>query len=220
MNIEIICFRLVLSLLVGGLLGIERGIKNRPAGLLTYLLVSTSSTLIMLTNLYLTESFPGMDPTRLAAQIVSGIGFLGAGTIITTRRNEIRGLTTAAGLWAAAALGIAIGSGFYKGALAGAISIIFALTGLKWLDVYIKEHAKNLEVFLEYDDDFSINNLKAYLKDQNFTVYDIDRGRNLTLDGEKGTLHFFITLKRLRKHSEILQELEKLEGIENVREIF
>ena len=91
LNVYSIVLRMFMSLVFGGIIGIERGLKNRPAGFMTYVLVSCSSTLIMITNIYLSTLFPSVDPTRLAAQVVSGIGFLGAGTIITTKRNEIRG---------------------------------------------------------------------------------------------------------------------------------
>lgn len=88
-------------------------------------------SLIMITNQYIATIYTNVDPTRMASQVVSGIGFLGAGTIITTAKNEIRGLTTAAGLWAAAAVGLAVGIGFYGGAIIGSIFIIFSLMYLK-----------------------------------------------------------------------------------------
>ena len=97
----VVC-RILTALLIGGILGMERGMKNRPAGLRTYMLVCVGSCLIMLTNQYIYQLTGVGDPVRLGAQVVSGIGFLGAGTIVTTRRSHIRGLTTAAGLWAAA----------------------------------------------------------------------------------------------------------------------
>lgn len=148
-NIFSIIVRLGMSLIVGGILGTERGLRNRPAGFMTYVLVCIGSTMVMLTNQYIAVTNPGTDPTRLAAQVVSGIGFLGAGTIIVTRNDEIRGLTTAAGLWLAAGLGIAIGTGFYSGAVIGMFFSIFALIVLKKVDIYIKQHAKSMEVYLE-----------------------------------------------------------------------
>ena len=108
-----IAVRITVSVILGGIIGLERGLKNRPAGLRTYMLVSVGSCLIMLTNQYVNQVFATGDPVRMGAQVVSGIGFLGAGTIVVTRRNQIKGLTTAAGLWAAAAVGLAIGVGLY-----------------------------------------------------------------------------------------------------------
>uniref|UniRef100_UPI00326096BD MgtC/SapB family protein n=1 Tax=Clostridium sp. NkU-1 TaxID=1095009 RepID=UPI00326096BD len=124
-NMASIAFRLILSIILCGAIGMERGLRNRPAGFMTYLLVGCGSALIMITNQYIATIYTNVDPTRMASQVVSGIGFLGAGTIITTSKNEIRGLTTAAGLWAAAAVGLAVGIGFYGGAILGSIFIIF-----------------------------------------------------------------------------------------------
>ncbi len=115
--------RLILSALIGGSIGIEREVSNRPAGLRTHILVSVGSTLIMLVSIY---GFSEGDPARLASQVVSGIGFLGAGTIIRTG-NDIRGLTTAASLWVCSGIGLAIGAGFYLGGLITALIVLISL---------------------------------------------------------------------------------------------
>ena len=109
--------RIFSAVIIGGLLGLERGLKNRPAGLRTYMLVCVGACLIMLTNQYIYQVYGTGDPVRMGAQVVSGIGFLGAGTIIVTRRSQIKGLTTAAGLWAAAGVGLTLGIGFYEAAV-------------------------------------------------------------------------------------------------------
>lgn len=112
-------FRLLLSVVLGGLIGWERERRNKQAGLKTHLLVSVGSTLIMLTSIYgfdsLLMNHPNarFDPARLSAQVVSGIGFLGAGAILRRSNHVISGLTTAATLWVAAAIGLSVGSGFY-----------------------------------------------------------------------------------------------------------
>ena len=103
-----VAVRLALALICGGILGLERTRKQRAAGMRTYMLVCVGSCLIMLTNQYLFQVTHTGDPMRLGAQVVSGIGFLGAGTIMVTRRHQVKGLTTAAGLWAVACLGINI----------------------------------------------------------------------------------------------------------------
>ena len=133
-----IILRILCAALFGGLLGLEREIKNRAAGLRTYMLVCVGACLIMLTNQYIFQVFQASDPVRMGAQVVSGIGFLGAGTIIVTRHRQIKGLTTAAGLWAAAGVGLAIGVGFYEAAVAGAVIIFLVITALQRLDVYFE----------------------------------------------------------------------------------
>src|SRR3989338_4811814 len=127
-----IIFRLVLSVVLGGLVGLERQMHRRTAGLRTHILVSLGSCLIMLTSLYVFDIYKDkapLDPTRIAAGVITGIGFLGAGTIIR-ERQEVRGLTTAASLWVVAAIGLAVGVGFYK---AGIFATVLALMVLFFL---------------------------------------------------------------------------------------
>lgn len=133
-GIEII-IRLVLSSVLGGLIGIEREVNNRPAGLRTHVLVTVGSALIMLISIDGFSDMPNRlgDPARLAAQVVSGIGFLGAGTIMRTG-NNINGLTTAASLWVSAGLGLAVGAGYYLGALVTAIIVLVTLLVLGKLE--------------------------------------------------------------------------------------
>jgi len=121
--------RLLLALALSGLIGLEREVSGRAAGFRTHILVSVGSALIMMTGLYLFEVYHGMttmDPGRIAAQVVSGIGFLGAGTIIQIK-DSVRGLTTAASLWAASGVGLAVGSGFYVGAIGTTVIVLVVL---------------------------------------------------------------------------------------------
>lgn len=118
-----VVIRILAAITVGGLIDLERGMKNRPAGLRTYMLVCVGACLIMLTNQYIYQFTGAGDPMRLGAQVVSGIGFLGAGTIIVTKHNQIKGLTTAAGLWTAAGVGLALGIGFYEAAFTATLGI-------------------------------------------------------------------------------------------------
>jgi len=134
--------RLLISALLGGLIGMEREVSNRPAGLRTHILVSVGSTLIMLVSV---DGFRALgngtisgDPARLAAQVISGIGFLGAGTIMRTG-NSIKGLTTAASLWVCAGIGLAIGVGYYLGAI---VTVGIVLIVLKKLGIFEKRLSK------------------------------------------------------------------------------
>ena len=114
---QVVVIRLVLAVVLSGLVGLEREVQGRAAGFRTHILVCVGSTLVMLTAIHLMEIYRGaaIDPGRVAAQVISGIGFLGAGTIIQSG-DSVRGLTTAASLWAVAGIGLAVGSGFYLGA--------------------------------------------------------------------------------------------------------
>ena len=220
LNIYSVILRMFMSLVFGGVIGIERGLKNRPAGFMTYVMVSCSSTLIMMTNIFLAALYPGTEPTRLAAQVVSGIGFLGAGTIITTKKNEVRGLTTAAGLWAAAGLGIAIGSGFYIGATIGLLFIMTALVGLRKMDNYIKQHARTMEIYIEYSSNFSLDTLLDFAQKREYFLFDMEIGRIKALKGDYGTITFSINLKMKEIHGEVIEEFRRIPGVVNIREIF
>ncbi|MBS1305624.1 MAG: MgtC/SapB family protein [Christensenellaceae bacterium] len=214
-----IILRIFFSIIMGGILGAERGFRNRPAGFMTYVLVSVGATLFVLTNQFIHTVYPNTDATRFGAQVISGIGFLGAGSIIVTRHNEVRGLTTAAGLWVAAALGLAVGAGFYIGAIIGVIFSVFALLVLKKIDVYIKQHAKSMEIYMEYTEPFSLQTLHSYLKEQEFEIYEMKRGKAKTLEEEFGTLTFSIRLPKKLNHQEVLNSFYNIEGVDYIEEI-
>ena len=128
--------RLLLTTLIAGAVGYERERHGRAAGFRTHILVGIGSCLVMLTGLYLMEASAGqreVDPTRLAAQVISGIGFLGAGTILRFRAS-VRGLTTAASLWAIGGVGIAIGAGFIWGGILTGLIVLIALHGFSRLE--------------------------------------------------------------------------------------
>ncbi len=126
-----IVIRLSISFVLGGLVGLERELYGRAAGLRTHIMVSIGSCLIMLTSLYVFDiykSLTSVDPARIAAGVITGIGFLGAGTILRSGEGEgIRGLTTAASLWVVAAIGLAVGIGFYSAALFTTALVLIAL---------------------------------------------------------------------------------------------
>lgn len=123
--------RILLAACCGGILGIERAKSNQAAGMRTYMLVCLGSTVVMLTSQYMAQYFNTGDPARLGAQVISGIGFLGAGSIMTGGKLEVRGLTTAAGLWTAACIGLAVGIGFYAGGILGTAAVYLTVSWLK-----------------------------------------------------------------------------------------
>ncbi len=139
-----VIIRLLVAALLGGLIGLEREAAKRAAGLRPHTLVSLGSALIMMTSIHLFEIYSGradVDPTRLAAQVVSGIGFLGAGTIIRSG-NNVRGLTTAASLWVVAAVGMAAGCGFYKAAV---FTTLMVLVGLVIFGKFVHKYFPDID---------------------------------------------------------------------------
>ena len=139
-----ILLRTFLAMLLGGILGYEREKRHRPAGFRTYLVVCLGSTLAMMVGLFIHEITGSSDAGRIPAQVISGIGFLGAGTILVTRQNQVRGLTTAAGLWSVACLGLALGAGFYTGALVSFAAIWISIKLLRIVDRHL--HSNNSDI--------------------------------------------------------------------------
>ena len=137
--------RLLLTLVLSGLIGLERQVHRRDAGLRTHILVALGSCLIMLTSLYVFDIYKdqvALDPVRIAAGVVTGIGFLGAGTIIR-EPDGVRGLTTAASLWVVAGLGLAVGVGFNKIAIYTTILVLIVLHFLRFVEVPLAKEGKH-----------------------------------------------------------------------------
>lgn len=210
---EAIAFRIAVAIILGGIIGLERGLKNRPAGLRTYMLVCVGACLIMLTNQYIYQVYGTGDPVRMGAQVVSGIGFLGAGTIVVTKRNQIKGLTTAAGLWAAAAVGLAIGIGFYEAALIGGGAIFVVLTVLHSWDNRMHRNSRMLEVYVELTDAISLGVFTRELRELDLEIDSIQMEHDNVL--EDGVRSFIVTLKakRKRNHELLFQSIRAIEGV-------
>ncbi|MEG1924827.1 MAG: MgtC/SapB family protein [Ruthenibacterium sp.] len=165
-----ILVRMLCAIIVGGALGLERGRKNRPAGLRTYMLVCLGSAIVMMTNQYVVQAFGTGDPVRMGAQVISGIGFLGAGSIMVTQRNQIRGLTTAAGLWAAACVGLAIGIGLYEVAVLGGLLIFIVLTLLHKLDFLTRKNSNLIDVYIELDSKDAMGGFIRFARDAGMEI--------------------------------------------------
>lgn len=214
-----VILRLLCALVIGGVIGLERGLKNRPAGLRTYMLVCVGSCLIMLTNQYLFQVSQSGDPMRLGAQVVSGIGFLGAGTIIVTKHNQIRGLTTAAGLWAAAGVGLALGVGFYEAALMAGALIFTVLTLLQRMDNRMRSKTRVLEVYLEISDEINIGVLVRKIRSMNVEVENLQMENDVATDEYGRSLIVTLKLKKRTEHTYILDKLRKIEGVVYLEEL-
>lgn len=212
--------RLTLALICGGILGMERGKKNRPAGFRTYMLVCVGATLVMLTNQFLYKEYGNIgDPARLGAQVISGIGFLGAGTIIVTGRNRVKGLTTAAGLWSDACIGLAIGSGFYSGAIIGCGLIFFVMSMLYRFDTRMTANTKAIDLYLEFNKMSDLGNFISYIKENGMKISEMEMAKSNKV-GDVG-IAVLLTLKMEKKkpHTEIIQMLSLAEGVVYIEEI-
>ena len=214
-----VVLRITAAVIIGGLIGLERGLKNRPAGLRTYMLVCVGSCLVMLTNQYVCQTFGTGDPVRMGAQVVSGIGFLGAGTIVVTHRSQIKGLTTAAGLWASAGVGLALGVGFYEAAIFGGLAVFTVLTLMQRMDNRMHRKTKRLDLYFELDNDASLGDFLRDARENELDISDLQREGGMENEtGHRGYTATFKVEKR-RHHLEILEDVRKLPGVAFIEEI-
>jgi len=222
-TIASIVIRIALAAILGGLIGVERGSKRQAAGLRTYILVATGSALVMITNQYIYETFANTDIARLGAQVISGIGFLGAGTILITSKNQIRGLTTAAGLWACACMGLAIGIGFYTAALLGFIIIMIAVVSLPRVEKLFIVHGNRYEYQVEFLDRTSILKFIQYGRKKGLQVQSLASDKSYYITGMYVFAVLFEGDKRTKKnyptHKDLFNDLEKLEYVHFIKEI-
>lgn len=225
LNCISIIFRVFLSILVGGILGIERGSKNRPAGFRTYILVCLGASLVMMTNQFVFNMYGASDPTRLGAQVISGIGFLGAGTIILNGRNQVKGVTTAACLWTAACCGLAIGVGFYFGAIIGAVAILFVLTTLHKIDLWMRKKSKYFDVFIEYNSSqIPFGEFIQYARSHRLEIENLQISKDeMSVEGRTraGNASYIMTIvaNKKRSHAEVIEILSQAKGVCFIEEL-
>ncbi|MCI8804336.1 MAG: MgtC/SapB family protein [Clostridiales bacterium] len=217
-NIISIFLRLILAVMFGGIIGLERRMRKRNAGLRTFALVCAGSALAMLTNEYLILRYEmAVDPGRMASQVISGVGFLGVGTIILNG-EKVRGLTTAASLWATAAVGIAVGSGFFLGAFFGFFVIFVSTTFMHKFEERADKNNKFITVYIEIKKEIGMACIVKYIADNDFSLYSVDK---LEKREEKDDLYVYveINLKRHVEHGKVILDINLLDGVVYAEEI-
>lgn len=211
MTSETVVIRLLFSLIAGGILGYERSLKRIDAGFRTHILVCMSSCAIMLTNLYMFLTLGAGDPSRMPAQVISGVGFLGAGCILVTGQKRIKGVTTAAGLWSAACLGLCIGAGNYVISGVALSGAFLALTLFRIVDDRIEKKTKYLHFYAEFE---SVSALTAFIRTmrkQGHKVTDLETVKSEVMAGLAAIIS--IRLKNPDSTHKKLAEFEKLDGV-------
>ena len=166
--------RLGLAILCGGVLGAERAVKRHAAGFRTYILVSLGAAIAGFTNQFIYECFPSSDVGRLGNGVVTGIGFLGAGTILVTSRSKIKGLTTAAGLWACGCMGLAIGHGFYTIGIVAGVIIFAVLSLITPIENYFIDRARLFTIHVELNSRPDLKQLINYLRSKGFSISNVE----------------------------------------------
>ena len=206
--------KITLAMIAGGITGMERGRQGRAAGMRTHILVSIGATLTSMTGMYAAEVLDlGNDPLRLAAQVISGIGFLGVGTILIKGRFQITGLTTAAGLWAAGAIGIALGVGYYEGAAVTFLASVLTVTLMHRFEYRVTKRNTRFGIYIEVRSDEDVRSTVNHLS-ENYQVTDIQvtspRSGTTGNVGIEANVHAYKTKITPEKMAE---ELEKLSQV-------
>ncbi len=214
-----ILLRLVLAVILGGIIGFERGRSGRPAGLRTHILVCLGAALAIMTNQYIYEVYGVSDPTRMAAQVISGIGFLGAGTILVTGRHQVKGLTTAAGLWATACMGLAIGIGFYKAAIVACILIAFTTVVLHRFDNFLISKSRIMDIYIELSNSIPITSVLESIKSLKIDIESIEIVKPTYGANAQIAAIMTIRLKQKKARLDAMAKICGVEGIEYAEEI-
>lgn len=229
MNFLSLALRLLLATLLGGMIGMERARKGRAAGFRTYILVCLGAALTMLLGQYFHSMLTGpwqllapgsasTDVARMGAQVINGIGFLGAGTIIVTGRQEVKGLTTAAGLWASACMGLAVGAGFYECVLLAFVLILLSIRVLPFVENSIIENTRNLNIYVEFESMEDFGAIISRIKKQDVQILDVEFER---VREEK--LHpsaiFVLRMRRKMHHAQFFAALSEMESIRFIEEL-
>ena len=211
--------RMLFAVICGGLIGIEREHKRRPAGFRTHILICLGASMTTLTSQYIYLQLDMFtDLTRLGARVIAGIGFIGAGTIIVTKRRQVKGLTTAAGLWASAIVGLAVGAGYFEAALIATAMILLVELVLSRFEWFLMSTARDIHLYVEYKENNSLELIDEYLRNRGILVSDL----HITKSAGNQKLPcaiYSLQLPRKMTHDRVMTALTEIAGVVSVEEL-
>ena len=220
MTLLSVTVRLLCALLCGGIIGIEREYKRRPAGFRTHILICMGAAMTTLTSQFLYTSMGYYtDIARLGAQVIAGIGFIGAGTIIVTKQQRVKGLTTAAGLWACAIVGLAIGAGFLEGAVFVTVLILMAELFFVKLEYRLLNNAPDRIYYMEYSDKECLETILALFKKMDILVLNMEITRSEETEIHNASAIFYVRMKKQSTAEEIETRFHTLKGVHLFEEL-
>lgn len=213
-----VLMRMLCALFCGGIIGIEREYKRRPAGFRTHILICIGAAMTTITSQYLLLCLGYYtDPARLGAQVVAGIGFIGAGTIIVTKQQRVKGLTTAAGLWVSAIVGLALGAGFFEGGILVTLLILLAELLLVRLEYGFLRDSRERIYYIEYSGEKSLEQILNVFRDHHAQVMDIEITKE-QVQQNSGAI-FQLRIGRKAENSGLETALAAVEGLCSVEEL-
>jgi len=215
MNMLAITARLVLAVLCGGVIGLEREVRRRSAGFRTHILICMGSAITILTNLYLYQVMHlYTDISRMGAQVIAGVSFVGAGTIIVTRSNRVKGLTTAAGLWTASIIGLACGAGYAECAIFSTLMVMLAELVLIRIEYRFVKRSREINLYVEYSLPSTVQRLVRVLRTENIPMNDMEVNRMSEANGSyRYSAILTILLTRQDLEQKVIQKFEQTDGV-------
>ena len=214
-----VTIRMLLAVVCGGIIGIEREFKRRPAGFRTHILICLGAAMTTLTSQYLYLCMGQYtDMARLGAQVVAGIGFIGAGTIIV-RRQRVKGLTTAAGLWAAAIIGLTLGGGFYEGGLFATALILIAELFFSRLEYRMLKNSPEVNLYIEHTDKSCIEELLRLFREADMKILNMGIIRSDSTEKHNACAIFTLRLRKGTHQEDLLDQARATPGVVSVRQL-
>lgn len=214
-----IVIRLIMATVFGGVIGLERATRHHTAGIRTFALVSLGSALASVVNIYMAQfGGNGGDMSRIPAQVVSGIGFLGVGTIIVTGKNQVKGLTTAATLWVTAMMGIAIGAGMFVAGVSTFILIIVTVIFMAHFSHHQEKYNRFIDLYLEVDKT-KIDSIYEFARNNDYELCSVEKRRNKTLRSSDIVLLIELNLKKRTDHAQVLAMVSQVDGVHYMEEL-
>lgn len=215
-----VTLRMLLAAVCGGAIGIEREFKRRPAGFRTHILICLGAAMTTLTSQYLSLIMHYYtDMARLGAQVVAGIGFIGAGTIIVTKRQRVKGLTTAAGLWTVAIIGLALGGGFYEGALLVTVLVLVAELVFSKMEYHLLNSAPEINLYVEYADKVSLEQILKRFRETGIKILNMEITRSTGSEKHNACVIFSLRLNKKCTAEQVLTSANATEGVVLVEEL-
>lgn len=216
-SLESIAARMLLAVLCGGAIGLERTFRCRPAGFRTHILICLGAcTTTLVSQFLLLHMQYNTDISRLGAQVVAGVGFIGAGTIIVTRHQRVKGLTTAAGLWTAAIVGLALGAGFYEGGLAVTFLVLTAEILFSKLERLVLRRSPEMNLYIRYDDSQTLERILTFLRNNRVKILSMEITRSVGGEEHKATAIFLLRPDRTISKERLPALLRDVEGVASV----
>ncbi|MBQ3704268.1 MAG: MgtC/SapB family protein [Oscillospiraceae bacterium] len=231
LNLLSMMMRVILAMVMGGVIGLERERKGRAAGFRTYMLVALGAAVTMIISQYLDQMLNTFmadaqavignrtDVVRLGTQVISGTGFLAAGTILVTGRQEVKGLTTAAGLWASACMGLAVGAGFIECVTVSFVLILLCIRALPAIESAVRNHSRNMLIYLETENIVQLSSVINFIKREGIRVFSLEIEKDKPEHVNSISALLDVRLPIQLYHAELIAALSALEGVISIDEV-